>query len=1451
MKRVVKEKLLKLKEKLLDISNRNRMLNSNFQAKGKQHFRFIDEIPDNLYETLNNSSMEFIPLPEFDKPTKDENSEEFKSTYEKALLTDPDYLSEIERIETEEIDDINQSTEDAQRSLKNKVRAQLGMKSFSGKEPSLEELAEMHGISPSFILPTKSESDLHKDKKIQTLMLPDTFNRFMKNIYKTYKSSIKEQGVNPLYICFGFLEWRESISENKKKYAPILMMPVLIEEKKNTSKLTVSSTGDEITINQTLNEKLKRDFRKEFPKITFTNEEDKSFDIDKYLEKFRKTVADDLNFNVINWGSFGIYNAQNMPIYNDLESIIESGASTLLEKLLIGTDINDDSYSAEIYDIDDESFLKELPSLIAMADASQYSAVKDAVDGKDFVIKGPPGTGKSQTITNIIAALMERGKKVLFVAQKQAALDVVRNNLKAVGLGSYLLDIFSTRANKQNVLESFNERLKETGSDTRDLANDFKENTKELFRIKGELNLHSKIMASKLGNTGLTVHDILWDTPSLPKNIPDKLDFKDTNESLAINENQLKANISEIEFLIIDYKKVFKNKKYTDFAISKIKKELTNPYDISDTQKKLNNDYETLKPLFDELDLIESEHSSLKGLDEKLSEAQKSLIKNKPKTLLEKLCLMMSLDDNTWNVYDKLVTSNNDLQEFQKKYKTQRELQKAKFNLEDDVISLDQINNSLIELKNPNFFSFLSSNFRAADKIFKNLYIGDKVKNHEKYNLFYGFYNFKKNEKAQLLKISKLKSSIKALIEEINQKYKESLKVTQEFDKELFKKIDSEIIYSFRETTKDLDNEIKNLWISDSEILKNYIDLNGKIFNSSKESILFNKELTFLEFSQRENFNFLHEFKNSKIDLKAYSEWWTNINNVNKNVMNFFLSCVECIDLNQELSKIYKYVVRQAQRREIFEKYPNYANYKSTILDKLISQFKDTDEQLQKISKRHTSLLVNQFGNKAPYGISKGRVGDKTEKGLINHVSEKTRSRTSIRELLHRAGNAATFLKPCTLMSPLTVSQTLPLREMFDVVIIDEASQMKPEFALSSIARAKQVIIVGDQNQLPPTSFFQTAEEDIFDDDISDESILDMALTVLYPPRELLYHYRSKHEDLIKFSNAEFYKNLMIPVTANFEDKEKGIKYIYLKDGLYHVSTEGRSGGFNIVEAEKAVSEAIKIMLNRPKESIGIATMNIKQRDYIEKHFELEAAKNSAVQEYLSYWKEQDDGLNEFFVKNLENVQGDERDVIIISTLFGPINKDADPPQRFGGLNTKNGWRRLNVLFTRAKNQMIVISSIKSVQVKVSDKSSRGVEVFKKFLAYLETGIVDTSKDSNREIESPFQQWAIDQINSMPGFSADWEIGEHGFSIDIGVKHEKYPGYLMAVETDGATYHSSLSARDRDILRQEILEGYGWYFYRIWSTDWRNDPVDTKERLHKAVDERLEKCLDQLNEGNS
>ena len=312
----------------------------------------------------------------------------------------------------------------------------------------------------------------------------------------------------------------------------------------------------------------------------------------------------------------------------------------------------------------------------------------------------------------------------------------------------------------------------------------------------------------------------------------------------------------------------------------------------------------------------------------------------------------------------------------------------------------------------------------------------------------------------------------------------------------------------------------------------------------------------------------------------------------------------------------------------------------SDYIEKLRDDLRSLDKQIIKLSKKLVGYETEKLGSKAPKGSNSGKVSEKTGMALIDHVAQVPNARTTIREFFKRAADAATFIKPCTLMSPLAVSQTLPLTEMYDVVIIDEASQMKPEYSICSIARAKQAVIVGDQNQLPPTTVFQRMlSEDENDEDTLGESILDMALTVLPNPRELLYHYRSRHEDLIKFSNAEFYNNLMIPVTAHTHDPNKGIKHIFLEEARYKTGSQGQAGGINPIEAEKVVQEVLRLMKERPHESIGVATMNQKQQELVENRLQLEAAKNREALKYISYWEEKDGGLNYFFVKNLENVQ--------------------------------------------------------------------------------------------------------------------------------------------------------------------------------------------------------------------
>ena len=600
------------------------------------------------------------------------------------------------------------------------------------------------------------------------------------------------------------------------------------------------------------------------------------------------------------------------------------------------------------------------------------------------------------------------------------------------------------------------------------------------------------------------------------------------------------------------------------------------------------------------------------------------------------------------------------------------------------------------------------------------------------------------------------------------------------------------------------------------------------------------------------NLDLTADLIDSDITLVNYMNWLNIEDTIQQKDVLLFYKLFSKSDLSSKnIEIVYKHIIRKRQQKDLYGVYPALGLFTSTIIDRLRSDLALYDEQILQLSKKLVASGAFIKGNSAPSGNSRGRVGQKTEMGLLNHVAAVPNNRTTIREMFSRAMGAAISVKPCTLMSPLAVSQTLNLEELYDVVIIDEASQMKPEFSIPAIARAKQAVIVGDEKQLPPTTVFQSRNsEDVNDEDLSDESILDMANAILHPARELLYHYRSRHEDLIRFSNTEFYENLMIPVTAHTNQPNRGIRHIFLEDARYIPGTSAGPGGINPLEAKRVVAEVLKIMEERPHESIGVATMNQKQKDLIESEFQLQKSRNIHALKYESYWQEKDEGLHEFFIKNLENVQGDERDTIVISTLYGPHGKDGsrDMFQRFGDINKAAGWRRLNVLFTRAKNQIILITSMIPSDIQDEGKS-RGIGVLKRYIAFAETKILQEGTANSREIESPFQQWAIEQINSLDGFSCDWEIGAKGYRIDIGVKHEDYPyGYILAVETDGASYHSTQSARDRDYLRQKILEGYGWHFHRIWSTDWIMTPLSVRDKLHTAMKIRLNKCLEELKE---
>lgn len=504
---------------------------------------------------------------------------------------------------------------------------------------------------------------------------------------------------------------------------------------------------------------------------------------------------------------------------------------------------------------------------------------------------------------------------------------------------------------------------------------------------------------------------------------------------------------------------------------------------------------------------------------------------------------------------------------------------------------------------------------------------------------------------------------------------------------------------------------------------------------------------------------------------------------------------------------------------EILNESPHLCEYPGHLREDLQSQFAQYDVTIKNLQRLY---IASKAGNVSiPYGNSGGLKRDYTELALLKNECAKKTGFLPIRQLVNRSGKALIAMKPCFMMGPMSVAQFLkPGKLKFDIAIMDEASQIRPEEALGIIARADQLVVVGDPKQLPPTRFFDRIIEEEDDDETmaieESESILD-AVAPLLPMRQLAWHYRSQHESLIKFSNYFFYDgNLVVFPSPHGESDEYGVKYKRVKQGAFE-------NGVNIEEARVVVHAVKEHLLAHRNESLGVVTMNAKQRDRIEIEIEEQSKHDSEFRLALEY--NQSELRDPLFIKNLENVQGDERDVIFISTTYGPTKAGGRVMQRFGPINSAVGWRRLNVLFTRSKKRMHLFTSMSSSDILVSGTSSRGVIALRDFLVYAKTGKINIVKITDRPPANDFEVAVAKRLQSE-GYECVYQLGVAGYYMDIAVKDPNRPGeYVVGIECDGATYHSAKSARDRDRLRQEVLEGLGWEIRRIWSTDWFQNPT--------------------------
>ena len=483
--------------------------------------------------------------------------------------------------------------------------------------------------------------------------------------------------------------------------------------------------------------------------------------------------------------------------------------------------------------------------------------------------------------------------------------------------------------------------------------------------------------------------------------------------------------------------------------------------------------------------------------------------------------------------------------------------------------------------------------------------------------------------------------------------------------------------------------------------------------------------------------------------------------------------------------------------------------------------------RLDRLLFRHNQVrLVSEHWQRLP------TLGGGGELGVIQREINKKRRHLPIRKLINQAGRGIQAIKPIFMMSPMSVAKYLPPNSVeFDLVVFDEASQVKPVDAFGSIARAKQTVVVGDSKQLPPTSFFDAAlegDEDVYDSVGDMESILSLFLAQGTPERMLRWHYRSEHDSLIAVSNSEFYDNrLVVFPSPGVNPFARGLNLHHLPNNYY----DRGATRTNVGEAKEVAQAVMKHAREFPDLSLGVVAFSVAQRDAIEVQLELLRRIDPTCEEFFSAGR-----FEPFFVKNLENVQGDERDVIFISVGYGK-NQDGYMAMSFGPLNKDGGERRLNVLISRAKKAMDVFSNFTAGDIDLNRSKARGVVALKNFLAYAETGNLEQPYSTDKDTDSPFEDAVIQALRAH-GYQLEPQVGTAGFFVDIGVVNPDRPGsYLLGIECDGATYHSSRSARDRDRLRQEVLERLGWRLHRIWSTEWFRKPQVELERAIAAIEE--------------
>ncbi|KAA0214513.1 MAG: DUF3320 domain-containing protein [Leptolyngbya sp. PLA3] len=1263
-------------------------------------------------------------------------------------------------------------------------------------------------------------SELQAGRVYSTEPPAETQKRLL-TLYRTARSGIEETGANLLHLALGMLRWYAD--DGTPHLAPLVLLPVqLVRTSGGGGFAYALCLSDEpLRPNVTLLEKLRTDFGLSTTGLDELPEDDHGLDVDLILRSFREVIRDMPRWEVLDTAYLGLFSFNKFLMWRDLQENTERLKQSPLITHLIdrpGQDFDPDFITPEVRD--DQVRPQDL-LCTRDADSSQLAAVLAARNARSFVLEGPPGTGKSQTIANVIADSLARGKRVLFVAEKMAALSVVRSRLEADGLGAFCLELHSAKASKSEVLAQLDRAL----NFPRQLEPaEFETLCTQLAAARAQLNAYVTDLHTPRPS-GETLYQVLGRLASLAEgpacDPPDDAGPHTGLEQLTAWRNAIKDLLDKSEPINPPGEHPLRGLRPTAWSFA-----------LPPTaQSALQLAAVALEGLRDSL------ASFTRACD--LSPPPDTL----PHTAVSMLARVAALVPTCPAPGVELLTGP-----------ASASMRAALRESIDLGRQRDSLRNQLLTRYREEFLSI--EHLPHIDAV------SHAARRHWPVR-FFAARSARNRLRAYFLarppSLDRLKTDL------------EDARTAKRLTDELAAKtaFESALGGRWKAGRADWDelDRILNWCDQFARNIEPADDATSQRCAQSLAAVLSNPAPTaraaqparaLVERWQA----WQHAWQHLESTLAAepiqpdadeswlpaveatIARWTTGLGELNDwCTWRAARDRAHALGLHDLLLHYESGSLTRAHLSDAFERsfartwfastadrVPAVRTFNAHTHTGVVQRFRTLDTSLIDLTRRVVSARLAQA---APAGA--GPVSAQSEIGILRRELAKKRRHMPTRRLIEAIPNLLARLKPCFLMSPLSVAQFLDTRlPAFDLVIFDEASQIPVWDAIGAIARGAQVIVVGDSKQLPPTNFFNTLDSDedepIEDEAVEDlESILKECNAAGVPSMRLRWHYRSRHESLIAFSNHHYYRNELHTFPSPEERSPTlGVTMRFVEGAVY----DRGNTGTNRVEAEQVVAEVVGRLREPGADgSIGIVTFNQPQQTLIEDLLDAQRRADPALEPFFTGPGER------VFVKNLENVQGDERDTIIFSVGYGP-DADARLSMNFGPLNQDGGERRLNVAVTRARCRLIVFSSIRADQIDLKRTGAVGVRHFKAFLDYAQRGpqaLADTRHTADNAGAEQFVEVVAAALESR-GWKIDRRVGCAGYRIDIGVRDDDNPGrYLLGVECDGPTYHAARTARDRDRLRQSVLENLGWKLVRVWSIDWHMNPARGLDALDKAI----------------